>query len=136
MYLKNSLDVLKSIYENNNHIQVIMLNSNIDLNSIQKAYEYGYVDYLKKPFHVEELRLKIKHYIKGSENLLNKVILKENEILTKMEKHFLSLLLKEEKKIVKYSSIDSLRTLVRRLRKKLLKDSIENIIGEGYRCGN
>jgi len=141
----NGLDVLKSIYDYNNDAKIIMISSNTDLSSIQKAYAYGCVDYLKKPFHVEELRLKVKQYLKESETLLDEVVLKKGEKLTKMEKLFLLLLLKEKNRVVKYStienvvylgksmSISSLRTMVKRLRKKLHVELIENVIGEGYR---
>jgi len=141
----NGLDVLKFIYDYNNYAKVIIISSNSDLKSIQKAYAYGCEDYLKKPFHVEELRLKIKLYEKENRKYLEKVILKEGERLTKMEKYFFLLLLKYEGTLVKYRTIESvvyegknmniesLRTMVRRLRKKLSVDIIENVVGEGYR---
>jgi len=141
----NGLDVLKSIYDYNNQLKVIIISSNNDLKSIEKAYNYGCEDYLRKPFHIEELRLKIKKYLKKSKSYLDKIILKDNEKLTKMEKNFLLLLLKYEGEVVTYESIgnllydgkdmhiSSLRTMVRRLRKKLVISKIENIVGEGYR---
>jgi len=141
----NGLDVLKSIYDYNNQLKVIIISSNNDLKSIEKAYNYGCEDYLRKPFHIEELRLKIKKYLKKSKSSLAKIILKDNEKLTKMEKNFLLLLLKYEGEVVTYESIEnllydgkdmhisSLRTMVRRLRKKLVISKIENIVGEGYR---
>ena len=141
----NGLDVLKFIYDYNNYAKVTIISSNSDLKSIQKAYEYGCEDYLKKPFHVEELRLKIKLYVKENRSYLDTVPLKENEKLTKMEKYFLLLLLKHEGLVVTYSTIErivyegkdmnveSLRTMIKRLRKKLSIDIIENILGEGYR---
>ena len=143
----NGLDVLKSIYDYNNQLKVIIISSNNDLKSIEKAYNYGCEDYLRKPFHIEELRLKIKKYLKKSKSSLDKIILKDNEKLTKMEKNFLLLLLKYEGEVVTYESIEnllydgkdmhiaSLRTMVRRLRKKLVISKIENIVGEGYRYG-
>lgn len=141
----NGLDVLKSIYDYNNHVKVIIISSNSDLKSIQKAYDYGCQDYLKKPFHIEELRLKIKLYLTENRRYLDSVKLKENEKLTKMERRFLLLLLKHEGLLVKYEtiesvvyegramSLESLRTMIRRLRKKLVVDRVENVIGEGYR---
>ena len=141
----NGLDVLKSIYDYNNHVKVIIISSNSDLKSIQKAYDYGCQDYLKKPFHIEELRLKIKLYLTENRRYLDSVKLKENEKLTKMERRFLLLLLKHEGLLVKYEtienvvyegramSLESLRTMIRRLRKKLVVDRVENVIGQGYR---
>ena len=141
----NGLDVLKFIYDYNNYAKVIIISSNSDLKSIQKAYDYGCKDYLKKPFHVEELRLKITLYVKENRRYLDSVSLQENEKLTKMEKNFLMLLLKHKGLLVTYATIESvvyegremniesLRTMIRRLRKKLQGGTIENVLGEGYR---
>jgi len=140
----NGLEILHLIHNCNPQSKIIMISANIDLGSIKEAYASGCADYLKKPFHIEELRLKIQQYHHHLKIFLDDVPLKKNQKLTKMERLFLALLFENRTRIVTYSiiesevykdknmAIDSLRTLVRRLRKKLENDIIENIAGEGY----
>ena len=140
----NGLDLLNLIRSTNVQAKIIMISSNTDLDSIKKAYAYGCEDYLKKPFHIDELRLKIDHILKKEESLLDGITLKPHEKLTRMERRFLLLLLEHQGNLVPYSAIenhvyqdkamniDALRALVRRLREKLVNDLIENHPGEGY----
>jgi DNA-binding response OmpR family regulator len=140
----NGLDLLNLIYSYNPLSKVIMISANIDLASIKKAYDLGCMDYLKKPFHIEELRLKINKYQTQSTSLLDTLSIKPDATLTKKEKTFLILLLEHRGSLVSYdmialklyrdtpSYIDPLRTLVRRVRAKLSHDSIECIKNEGY----
>ena len=97
------------------------------------------MDYLKKPFHVEELRIKIDKLNLPASDLLSGVKLKEGSLLTKKEKEFLRILLENVNSTVTYEmiedsaykgstmSMDSLRALVRRVRLKLVDDIIQNI---------
>ncbi len=140
----NGLELLDMIYTKNNKSKIIIISSNIDMFSIHKAYKLGCMDYLKKPFHVEELRIKIDKLNLPSSNILSSVKLKDNSSLTKKEKDLLLLLLNNVNTIVTYSmiedsvykdrtmSLNSLRALVRRLRLKLVDDIIQNVLEEGY----
>ncbi len=142
----NGLELLDLIYKNNNYSKVIIISANSDVGSLQKAYKLGCIDYLNKPFHLEELRIKINKLSVEKYSALSNIKLKdENDTLTKKEKDLLDLLLKNQGVIVSYEmieesvykdkqmSMDGLRALVRRLRLKLLDDIIENILEEGYR---
>lgn len=140
----NGLELLDIIYTKNNKAKVIIISSNIDIHSIYKAYKLGCMDYLKKPFHVEELRIKIDKLNLPASDLLSGVKLKEGSLLTKKEKEFLRILLENVNSTVTYEmiedsaykgstmSMDSLRALVRRVRLKLVDDIIQNILEEGY----
>jgi len=141
----SGLDLLGTIMLQNKHAKVIMISSNTDMQSIQKAYDIGCIDYLKKPFHIAELRAKISHLKLSGEHLISHIQLKnENEILTKKERRFLTLLLNNLALVVNYEMIenhvyenkpmtmDALRALIRRLRVKLLDNIIVNVIDEGY----
>lgn len=140
----NGLELLNLIYKKDNTSKVIIISSNTDISSIQQAYEFGCVDFLKKPFHLEELRIKI-NKLNTEYDLLSKIKIKnEAKNLTKKEKDLLNLLLKNKEKIVTYETIeaivykdgfmsmDSLRALVRRLRLKLVDNIIHNALEEGY----
>jgi diguanylate cyclase (GGDEF)-like protein len=141
----SGMAILDIILLQNTQAQVIMISSNTDVQSLQTAYDIGCVDYLKKPFHIAELRAKISRLELTREHLISTIQLKsEDEVLTKNERKLLSLLLDNLSQVVNYEmienhvyenrsmSMDALRALMRRLRSKLADDIIVNIIDEGY----
>jgi DNA-binding response OmpR family regulator len=144
----NGLELLKLIYEKNRNSKVIIISANSDIHSLTEAYKLGCIDYLKKPFHLEELRIKIARERFDTEEIVENISLNDNLSLTKKEKIFLTLLLKNRDKIVSYRmieesvynagvmSMDSLRALVRRLRAKLKDILIENVLDEGYKINS
>lgn len=145
----NGLELLNLIYEKNHTSKVIIISANSDIHSLSEAYRLGCIDYLKKPFHLEELRIKISKLSSDIENLLDSVKLKNDEnALTKKEKSLLILLLTNKERIVTYEmieysvynekmmSMDSVRALVRRLRAKLSDDVIVNVVDEGYKINS
>lgn len=142
----NGLKLLDIILTKNNTAKVIIISSNTDINSLKKAYEFGCLDYLKKPFHLEELRIKIEQLNILQRDLLSDIRFKNNDdVFTKKEKDLLSLLVSNSNTLVTYAmidenvykdksmSLDSLRALVRRLRLKLADDIIQNVLEEGYK---
>jgi DNA-binding response OmpR family regulator len=140
----DGLALLNLIYENNHTSKVIIISANTDINSLTKAYQLGCIDYLKKPFHLEEFRIKIDKQRVDAQELLQTINLRDEVTLTKKEKLFLLLLLTNRGRVVNYvmiedsvydggtMSMDSLRALVRRLRVKLKDILIKNILEEGY----
>ena len=116
----------------------------------------GCDDYLKKPFDLEELVLKINRYEQKSKLLyLDKNIIfnlsrkeltinNKNIELTRNEKNLLYLLANNLGSKINYDQIenfvyegevktsDAIRSLMKRLRKKLPKDLILNSLDEGY----
>lgn len=154
--LLNGLEILKSIKNMSTKTKVIMISANINIETIKEAYTLGCDDYLKKPFDVEELILKVEKLnqkdtdIFLDENIYFNPITSELYIdsqkleLTKREKDLLVLLLDNRGKTISYENIenfvyqgetkssDAIRSLLKRLRKKLPKDFILNSIEEGY----
>jgi len=141
----SGLELLDIILKYNHQAKVIMISSNTDVQSLQTAYDIGCVDYLKKPFHIAELRAKINRLKISREHLHSGITLKpDTESLAKKERRLLNLLLDYLGLVVSYEmiqsyvyenkpmSMDALRALVRRLRSKLDNDIIENVIDEGY----
>ena len=141
----SGLELLELILKRNDQAKVMMISSNTDVQSLQTAYDLGCVDYLKKPFHIAELRAKISRLKLSREHLSSTIKLKKDaESLSKKEKRLLNLLLDNMTQVVTYEmienyvyenkrmSMDALRALMRRLRMKLLHDMIENVIDEGY----
>ena len=150
------LELLKIIKNTNFRTKVIIISANININLIKEAYDLGCDDYLKKPFDLEELVLKINRYEQKSKLLyLDKNIIfnlskkeltvnNENIELTRNEKNLLYLLANNLGSKINYDQIenfvyegevktsDAIRSLMKRLRKKLPKDLILNSLDEGY----
>ncbi|PUE63590.1 response regulator transcription factor [Arcobacter caeni] len=152
----SGLEILKSIKVLNTKTKVIMISANINIETIKEAYILGCDDYLKKPFDVEELILKIEKFDKKDNNIFlnrniyfnsitNELYIDSQKVeLTKSEKNLLILLLQNRSKTISYENIenyvykgeakssDAIRSLLKRLRKKLPKDLILNSLDEGY----
>ncbi len=152
----DGIELLKSIKKLNSQTKVIMISANINIDKIKEAYNYGCDDYLKKPFDIEELILKIEKYNTKEKNIIldkniyfnlltNELYINSQKVeLTKKEKDLLILLLDNRGKTISYENIedfvykreaktsDAIRSLLKRLRKKLPKDLILNSIDEGY----
>ena len=150
-------ELLKKIREYNIDTPVIIISSTVELDVIKNAYGYGCNDYLKKPFFIDELEIKIEklcHFDKDiidisdnykfnfKDSLLE--IDGESEHLSRKERLLLNLLLAQRGKVVSsdtiqaivwegnFASIDSIRSLVRRVRKKIPMDCIDTSVDVGY----
>lgn len=152
----NGIELMYRIKKKNSNSIVFIMSANIDISTIEEAYKKGCDDYIKKPFNIQELLFKLKKYNKSGELFkledelffdlkLKKLIYKNIDIeLTKKEKQFLNLLVDNRGSIVNYSliedvvydreykTIDAIRSLVKRLRKKLPKDIIFTNLDQGY----
>ena len=152
----NGLEVLKNIKNKNPKTKVLIISANINIDLIREAYIMGCDDYIKKPFDLEELIFKINRYEKKNKliyldkniafNLLNKELIIDGGIfeLTKNERNFLFLLVENLGKKVSYEQIENfvyqgeskssnaIRSLIKRIRKKLPKELICNSLEEGY----
>ena len=140
----SGLELLNLIHNQTPLSKIIMISANTDINMIENAYNLGCIDYLKKPFHLKELKIKIDMLFSNVNSLLEELKLKPDSNLTKKEKRFLTLLLKNKDLVTTYQmidefvyedklmTIDGVRALVRRLRTKLVDDVIKNVIDEGY----
>ena len=152
----DGLYLLEHIKNINPNSKVIMISANINIDQIKEAYLKGCDDYIKKPFDIEELLLKINKYTQKphiiilDENLYfnkndKKLFLNNIEIeLTKKERNLLILLINNKSNKVSHSQIedyiydrvskssDAIGSLVKRLRRKITKDIIFNSLDEGY----
>lgn len=153
----DGIEILKKIREYNKDTPIIIISSTVELDIIRDSYKYGCNDYIKKPFFIDELEIKIeklchidKDIIKIDEDctfyfkdsLLE--CCQKSEHLSRKERILLNLLLSSRGKVVSFSaiqaivwegniaSIDSIRSLVRRVRQKLPTDLIETVVDVGY----
>jgi len=152
----NGIGILEHIRALYPQAPVIMISATIDMEMVTKAYNKGCSDYLKKPFDIKELELKIRAFTRSVETqvALSETLLYEKEaqqllfngetiVLTPQENTFIQLLIDNRGRVVSNEKIElaiwgvdnekpPLRQLVSRLRKKFPEEVINNRIGEGY----
>ncbi|MBV5279471.1 MAG: response regulator transcription factor [Campylobacteraceae bacterium] len=155
----NGLNLLKEIRIMDKLTPAIIISANVELDTIQDAYHKGCDEYLKKPFYMYELEMKIEKLCKPKTNLIKlpegfsycieheKLVDGNNEEikLAKKEILLLNLFIKNLDKNITFERIEqyvwegelttteNIRALVKRLRKKLPENAIENQGGVGYR---
>lgn len=152
----SGLEILKRIKEESD-IPVIITNSNEEISDLEKAFYYCCDEYMKKPFHLKELELRI-YRILGISHVVNihndlifnlktfNLYYKDNLVnLRKKEKILLNILVTNRGKVVSKEEIvdyvwsDStyeeypIRQLVSNLRDKLPTDIIKTEVGLGYK---
>jgi len=153
----DGIKILKYIREFYNDTPVIIISASVELDVIKQSYDFGCSDYLKKPFFIEELEIKIVQLCdirstniifdtnNSFDNQTSTLIFNTKEIhLTKKERLLLDLFLTKKNQIVTYLEIEeyvwkgdyvsaeSIRSLIRRLRKIFDNQYIETIIDTGY----
>lgn len=153
----NGNTILKSIRQNHPNTPIIIMSSSCDLEHIKISYELGCDDYLKKPFYMYELLAKVKKYSLNKYNYIkfddsykydiqNHVLYKNMEEIevTKKEILFLELFSKYLHRVVTYDEIEeyvwegeettfvNIRSMIKRLRKKIPYESISIVKGVGY----
>ena len=153
----DGINILRKIREFYEIVPVIIISASVELDVIKQSYDFGCNDYLKKPFFIDELEIKIvklcqikddKIYfdIDSYFDFISSTIISNNkEIrLTKKEKLLMNLFLSKKNQVITYEtienyvwegnyvSLESIRSLIRRLRKILDKDFIQIVIDTGY----
>lgn len=153
----DGIKILKKIREYYDDVPVIIISSTIELDIIKDSYKFGCNDYLKKPFFIDELEIKVDKLcqIPTNEIKFDKVqcfdftksliIIDDREhILTQKENKLMNLFLTHQNTLVsyeniqnyvwdgEYASLDAIRTLIRRLKKKLIKPYIKASSNRGY----
>ncbi|WP_418179962.1 response regulator transcription factor [Aliarcobacter lanthieri] len=157
----NGFELLKELRNHNIKTPAIFITSLSMVEDMQKGFESGCDDYIKKPFELKELDLRINNIkrlfnidlrIRINENIYidleNYNIIKDEKIynISKKESEVLQYLFTNSSKTISidelitniYSyedSIDSstIRTYIKNLRKVLGEEKILNIRGVGYR---
>ena len=154
--------ILEIIRKSDKDIPVIIISAQIDIENIQKSYNLGCNDYIKKPFDFEELFLRIQYHVqklKVSDNFLTNLdnsftydILKQELYykqqaieLSIKEKLLMTLFVQNLNNITSIEMIHeyvwdskemeavSMRSLIHKLKKKLKSGMIINVRGEGYK---
>lgn len=153
----DGIEILKQIRDFYPETPVIIISSSVELEVIKDAYNYGCNDFLKKPFFIDELEIKIEKLCNIRHDIVDlghdcqfdfKTSLLRignlEEHLSRKEKLLLNVLISEKGKVVSFdkiqamvwegnfASLDSICSLMRRLRKKIPFECIETVVDVGY----
>ncbi|PLY07267.1 MAG: DNA-binding response regulator [Arcobacter sp.] len=153
----DGIKILKRIREFYSEVPIIIISATVELDIIKESYDFGCNDYLKKPFFIDELEIKIERLFQIKDELINfdkncyfdyksSTITIEGNIqrLTKKERLLMNLFLTKRNHVLTYeaienyvwegsfASIESIRSLIRRLRKVVEKDYIQTVVDTGY----
>ena len=155
----NGIEVLQSFRDLSIDTPAIFITAMSDLEYLKDAYRSGCNDYVRKPFDIEELEIRIEHLVKGNGeqwiaitpryrfDMKNERLFDgESEVpLGRKERQLLYLLLKHRGHAVSKEKIkdylwedqevcdNTLRTTMKKLRDKVKENFIENLRGVGYR---
>ncbi|RBQ29891.1 response regulator transcription factor [Aliarcobacter vitoriensis] len=152
------LEMSKKIQEQNSSIPIIILSAYSQKEMLLKAIDLGISKYFIKPFDIESFI----EYLKELSNKIIKsksIVLKDSFVfhnnslslykddilvnLTKREREFLYILIKNKNSLVRIEDIkknlwedevsnERVRTFIKRLRVKTSKDLVENVSSQGY----
>lgn len=156
----NGFELLKKLRQDNKKVPTIFLTSLTDIDDLKEGYKRGCCDYIRKPFDLEELELRVSQaladFLEDNSSLINinkdvtydvkkrKLTLKNEEILLrKTEQDILELLIKYKDVVVSAEMIQdevwgeyvepaTIRVQLNNLRKKLPDGVIQNRRGLGY----
>ena len=145
----NGFKLIELLRKADDFTPVIYISALTDIKSITTGFSLGAVDYLKKPFHPQELILRVKNILNQKKNIEyqgiqfqnNRIFKNGNEIiLTNIQHNIFVLLIQNIGRVVKNNefyevlgndSNNALRFHINRLR-KILEIDIKNIRGVGY----
>ena len=156
----DGLSFLEKIHELKIHAPAIYISALVDIEDISRAYNLGCFDYLKKPFHLKELILRVDRIVLSSETprvhlRLSKTYSYDQEhscllfngeaqTLTKRQSQIIDLLARNRGRVVDFEQFGiyvwdnqvvdnaTIRAEVNRLKKFLQEDIINNVRGMGY----
>ncbi len=159
----NGFELLEELRRNSINIPTIYITSLHTSKDMEKGFKSGADDYIKKPFHLSELKLRVENIKRlrhiednGMIKLTNEIfynydtktitVSKEEHHLSKTEAKVFEYFLKNRNKTISIEEISlnnwiydeaptatTIRTYIKNLRKILGKDMIETLKGIGYK---
>jgi DNA-binding response OmpR family regulator len=161
--LLDGISLLKELRESGNETPAIMITSLNSVDDVERGFEVGCDDYIRKPFALKELLVRVEAQLKRRYNshqdrieitkecifdTKEMIVIKNGEKvpLKTKELKLLELLLRNQDKLLKYEQIfdvlwdyseqpssGALRTYIKELRSIIGKDKIETVKNIGYR---
>jgi len=123
----NGLDIVTYIRQKDLQTPIIMITASIELGNIKSAYKNGCDDYLKKPFYLEELEIRI-NKLMGKKTAKNSLIRIADTITYDLDYEELSIdgvvkrLRKKERRL--------LSLFLQNINKTITTEAIENYVWE------
>lgn len=160
---QSGLELLRELREYNNTTPTIIITAYTDTKHLQKAFDLGAHDYIKKPFELEELNARIKNtqkifHLQDNQNIFisdsisfnpsTRELIKNSKTISISSKDakILHYLIKNPSRVISneeliqniwdYDNIPSdatIRSHIRTLRDDIGKDKIQTVRGEGYK---
>jgi len=159
----SGFELLEELRNRKNLTPTIFLTSLSDIKSLEKGFSLGCDDYIKKPFDLKELEIRINHLKQVKQiDLQDTVIINENykynfktftitkngksTILSQKESKFLEYFIKNKNRIISFEEIvnniwkydttpsnATIRTYIKNLRKIMDEHIIVTVKGLGYK---
>lgn len=158
----DGFELLKALRERDIMIPALFITSLTHVDDLVHGYELGCCDYIKKPFDLKELQIRVEHALRSECLHAKKELIRLNDIyaydtknfilleeekkieLTKTEKRILESLIKHRGSIVNIEAFQeevwgedidpaNIRVQINKLRKKLASELIVNVRGLGYK---
>jgi DNA-binding response OmpR family regulator len=152
---------MKNLHSNATYTPTIFISANTDIDVISDAFDSGAIDYLKKPFHLKELGIRIQKEIDNLQKQKNHMVMLSKNYCISLDNNTLyynkepQQLTNKKLQIINYLAsnvgivitIDTLReyiwdnepvsdatirTELNRLKKALKEDFVKNVKGVGY----
>lgn len=155
----NGLSLLEKLHRHKIYTPAVFISALVDIEDITRAFDLGCYDYLKKPFHLKELGLRIERVVAQGTREVSAIRLShhykydtktgmlyyddEAQMLTKRQHQIVGLLADNINKLVdfeqfrdevwdEYVDNATIRAEVSRLKKNLKEEFIQNIRAMGY----
>ncbi len=156
----DGLTFLERLHELKIHVPTIYISALVDIEDISRAYNLGCYDYLKKPFHLKELALRLDRIILSNEVPRVHLRLSKNysydqehntllfqgepQVLSKRQSQIVDLLARNRGRVVDFEQFTlyvwddlivdnaTIRAEVSRLKRSMHEDVIINVRGMGY----
>ncbi len=155
----NGFELIEALHPYFKQSNFVFISSSTDMERISRAFSLGCEDYIKKPFEIEELLLRVQK-IESRCQISGRVQIDEDchfnvderllEVegitidLTEKESKIMQMLVKNRGHIVSYDMLseqiwqesvpqNTIASVVRRLRKKMGGNAIQSIREQGYR---
>ncbi len=156
----DGLSLLESLHKHHIETPTIFISALVDIEDITRAFDLGCYDYLKKPFHLKELGLRIERVMSEHQKTISAEILSKHyryerknrillfndvpQTLTKRQYQILDLLSENIGTVIEFDRFreriwdqefvdnPTIRAEVNRLKKVLKEDFIINVRAMGY----
>jgi len=156
----DGLTFLEAMHKLKIHVPAIYISALVDIEEISRAYDLGCYDYLKKPFHLKELALRLDRVKISNDTPRVHLRISKNysydqehsellfdgdvQVLSKKQSQIIDLLARNRGRVVDFEQfctyvwdeqiIDNatIRTEINRLKKILKEEIIINVRGIGY----